>query len=79
MMKIGKKGYFVLFLLVSGCAERVVYVTTPLELPTKPELVKIKSDSLACVDDNTKWALLKRDVEIKNYISQLEEIIRSSK
>jgi hypothetical protein len=68
-----------------GCASvkkeqpRVVYVTTPLSLPARPELPKIPSDSLYCVSDETKWALLKRDVAIKNYISELETIINSTK
>ncbi len=81
MMRIGK--YIILVLLLTGCApkpsERVVYVTTPLNLPPKPELQKVRSDSLVCVDDETKWALLKRDVAIKNYISELETIINSTK
>lgn len=80
MMNLGKT--LVLFLLLVGCAtkpvERTVYVTTPLELPVKPELPKMNSDSLACVSDEIKWALLKRDVLIKNYISELETIIKST-
>lgn len=81
MMTIGK--YIILALLLTGCAvkppeQRVVYINTPLSLPTKPELPKIRSDSLVCVDDETKWALLKRDVAIKNYISELETIIKST-
>lgn len=82
MMKLGK--FIILALLLTGCAtkpqqERIVYINTPLSLPTKPELVKIRADSLYCVDDETKWALLKRDVAIKNYISELETIINSTK
>jgi hypothetical protein len=72
-----------ILLLLLGCAtkpvERTVYVTTPLHLPTKPELPRMSSDSLSCVSDETKWALLKRDVLIKNYISDLETIITSTK
>ena len=69
---------------LGGCAnnpqiiERKIYVTVPLTLPKKPELVKVAADSLECVDDATKWALLKRDVEIKNYISELETLIKST-
>lgn len=81
------RGSLILSLMLGslvGCAtkteivERKIYVTTPLTLPAKPELVKINSDSLSCVDDSTKWALLKRDVAIKNYISELETIIKST-
>ena len=70
--------------LLSGCAnnpqiiERKIYVTVPLTLPKKPDLIKIPADSLNCVDDSTQWALLKRDVAIKNYISDLEDIIKST-
>lgn len=67
-----------------GCAsnpqiiERKIYVTVPLELPKKPELVKVPADSLECIDDSVRWDLLKRDVAIKNYISELETIIKST-
>lgn len=82
MTTVGKT--LILFLLLTGCAnkppvERTVYITTPLELPVKPELPKMNSDSLACVSDDTKWTLLKRDVLLKNYISELENIIKSTK
>nr|QMP83769.1 MAG: hypothetical protein [Caudoviricetes sp.] len=88
MMTHGKIGLIVICGLLVGCTigspsspqivERKIYVTVPLELPKKPELVKIPADGLECVDDSVKWALLKRDVEIKNYISELEGIIRST-
>lgn len=82
MMKtVGK--IFIVTLLLTGCAtkqteQRVVYVSTPLSLPDKPELPRMSSDSLSCVSDDVKWALLKRDVIIKNYISELETIIKST-
>lgn len=84
MMTIGKLSVVFCIASLLGCSTqpkeqpRVVYVTTPLTLPQKPELVKIQSDSLSCVSDDVKWALLKRDVAIKNYISELETIIRST-
>lgn len=81
MMTLGKT--LLIFLLLTGCVskpvERTVYITTPLELPSKPELPKMSSDSLSCVSDETKWTLLKRDVLLKNYISELETIIKSTK
>ena len=83
MMTLGKI-IPLFFILLVGCSTpkkeepRVVYVSTPLTLPTKPELPKIASDSLYCVSDDVKWALLKRDVAIKNYVSELETIILST-
>jgi hypothetical protein len=84
MMTLGKIAYILIISLLLGCSApkkeqpRVVYVSTPLSLPNKPELPKIPSDSLYCVSDDVKWALLKRDVAIKNYISELETIISST-
>lgn len=84
MMTLGKIITILSIMLLIGCSApkkeqpRVVYVSTPLTLPTKPELIKIPSDSLYCVDDDVKWALLKRDVIIKNYITELETIIQST-
>lgn len=84
MMTLGKISSIFLLSFILGCSApkkeepRVVYVSTPLTLPTKPELVKIPSDSLSCVSDDVKWALLKRDISIKNYVSELETIILST-
>lgn len=83
-MRLGKLAAIALIGFLTGCTanqkivERKVYVSTPLSLPARPELPRVRSDSLACVDDETKWALLKRDVAIKNYISELESIIEST-
>ncbi len=85
MMRLGKLAAIVILGFLSGCTvneklvERKVYVSVPLSLPVKPELPQIRSDSLTCVDDQTKWILLKRDVIIKNYISDLESVINSTK
>lgn len=84
MMRLGKLAAILILGILTGCTanekivERKVYLSVPLSLPAKPELVRVRSDSLACVDDETKWALLKRDVAIKNYISELETIIEST-
>jgi len=65
-----------------GCSvkepPRVIYVSTPLSLPAKPELPRMKSNELECIADSSKWTLLKRDVILKNYISELETIIKST-
>lgn len=86
MMISGKLlGLLPVFLLIS-CAqvkeapqtERVVYVSTPLFLPERPQLPKMRSDALSCISDDSKWTLLKRDVILKEYISELETIITST-
>lgn len=84
MMTLGKIVSVFLLIVLVGCSSpkkeepRIVYVSIPLTLPTKPELVKIPSDSLHCVSDDVKWSLLKRDIAIKNYISELETTILST-
>jgi hypothetical protein len=84
MMTLGKFTFIIGVSLLLGCSTpkkeepRVVYISVPLTLPEKPELPKIASDSLYCASDDVKWALLKRDVAIKNYISELETIIKST-
>lgn len=80
--------YFILFLIVSisGCSVSVekseqpktVYVSVPLDLPTKPAIPKISSNGLVCVDDQTKMELLHRDAIIKTYIQELETVIIST-
>lgn len=74
-----------MLLFLNGCTittgkpiEKTVYVTAPLPLPNKPELPRMSSDALQCISDESKWALLKRDVLLKDYISQLETIIKST-
>ena len=70
--------------LLQGCAakvqtvERKVYVMTPLSLPARPELPRMNSDALSCISDETKWALLNRDILLKNYIAELETTIKST-
>lgn len=84
MMRLGKLTAIVIIGFLTGCTanekivERKVYLSVPLTLPAKPELPRVKSDSLVCVDDETRSVLLLRDVAIKNYISQLETIIEST-
>lgn len=68
-----------------GCAtqiaptkDRIVYVSVPLDKPTKPEIPKIPGREMSCLSDQTKNALIKRDVVIKNYIAELEAVIDST-
>lgn len=80
--------YFVLiFLMLSGCSVNIekppevktIYVTTPLELPRKPELIKVSSSDLECVTDSAKQKLLQRDAALKTYIQDLETVILSTR
>jgi hypothetical protein len=73
----------IILLFITACStqapkEKIIYITTPLTLPEKPELPKMSSDALQCISDESKWSLLKRDVLLKNYISDLETIIKST-
>ena len=82
MIMTGKLAVVSWICLSLGCSvkepPRVIYVTTPLSLPAKPELPRMKSNELECIADSSKWTLLKRDVILKNYISELETIIQST-
>jgi hypothetical protein len=75
--------FVILLFILNACAmqepkEKIVYITTPLTLPEKPELPKMSADALECISDESKWTLLKRDVLLKNYISDLETIIKAT-
>lgn len=58
--------------------ERVVYVPVPIEKPAKPELPKLSARELACLTDDTKNLLLKRDTLQKGYITDLESAIEAT-
>jgi hypothetical protein len=64
---------------ISGCApeikERIVYLPTPINLPVKPDIPKMSGKDLACLSDQTKNDLIKRDTIIKSYIVELESSI----
>ena len=57
---------------------RTVYVQTPLPLPIKPEWPIIKGRDMRCLSPTTQWELKNRDTMMKEYISQLETIIRAT-
>jgi len=73
-------------LFLTGCSvnvekkdpQKVVYVSTPLQLPTKPQYPKVKGNDLDCLSDPTKRELLNRDIVMKNYIGDLETVILST-
>ena len=61
-----------------GDQGRVVYVSTPLPLPPKPEIPKIKGSDMKCLTPTVQWELKNRDTIMKDYISELETIIKST-
>ncbi len=61
-----------------GNQGRVVYVSVPLPLPPKPEIPKIKGKDMKCLTPTTQWELKNRDTIMKDYISELETIIKST-
>lgn len=62
-----------------GSRGRVVYVPVPLPLPPKPDVPKIKGKDLKCLSPTTQWELKNRDTILKEYISELEMIIKSTR
>ena len=69
---------------INGCAEQpkkieYVYVSVPLNKPEKPPFPKVKGTDLACLSDDTKSLLLKRDEVIKSYMYSLEATIDATK
>ena len=70
--------------VISGCAHqepkvKYIYVSIPLERPSRPDFPKIKGSDLSCVSNNTKQQLLMRDDVIKSYINRLEATIDATK
>lgn len=61
-----------------GDQGRVIYVSTPLPLPPKPEIPKIKGSDMKCLTPTVQWELKNRDTIMKDYISELETIIKST-
>lgn len=61
-----------------GNQGRVVYVAVPLILPPKPNIPKIKGSDMTCLNPTTQWELKNRDTIMKDYISELETIIKST-
>jgi hypothetical protein len=58
---------------------RTVYVQTPLPLPIKPQIPVIKGKDMRCLTPTTQWELKNRDTILKDYISELETIIKSTR
>lgn len=81
--------YFIMCLTMFslvGCAmfkekplvEKVVYVTTPIQLPARPTLPTWKATDMQCLSVEMKQKILDRDRIRKEYIDELETIIKST-
>lgn len=58
--------------------EKVIYVTTPLSLPTAPTLDTWKAADMQCLSTDLKKKILNRDRARENYIQELQTVIRST-
>jgi len=72
--------------LGSGCStqppkevEKIIYVTTPLPLPTRPVLPTLKTSDLNCLSVDIKNILMNRDIARRQYAEDLETIIKSTR
>jgi hypothetical protein len=58
--------------------EKPIYIKVPLSLPAKPTLPTLNSNDVSCLPTKIKQKLVERDSLRKNYIEQLELIIKST-
>lgn len=58
--------------------EKVVYVTTPLQLPSRPTLPTWTASDMQCLSTEMKQKILDRDRLRKEYTDELEVIIKST-
>jgi hypothetical protein len=73
-------------LILSSCGlikekppvEKLVYVTTPLPLPSRPILPTWSGSDMQCLSDETKVKVRNRDLFRKQYAEMLEEIIKTT-
>jgi hypothetical protein len=72
--------------LLSGCAfleekppvEKIVYLTNPLQLPTRPTLPTLKGADVSCLAPEVKKTLQERDRLRREYAEELEAIIKTT-
>lgn len=71
--------------LGSGCStpikatDKIVYVTVPLPLPSRPALPTISANKLECLSDEDRVTLMNRDMARRQYAEELESIIKSTR
>lgn len=58
--------------------EKVIYTTTPLELPGRPTLPTWSASDVSCLSPELKQKMVDRERLRKEYINQLETIIKST-
>lgn len=82
MFKLKFAPIIVLLFILTSCAtqpvDRVIYKTTPLSLPTAPLLPTWKSVDMQCLPIDIKQKMLERDRLRREYIEQLQIIIKST-
>ena len=59
-------------------ADKIIYVTTPLQLPSRPTLPTWTSNDMECLTVDVKQKMLERERLRKNYIEQLEAVIQTT-
>lgn len=59
-------------------AEKVIYVTTPLQLPNAPILPTWKASDMQCLSTEMKKKILTRDKAREQYIEELTTVIKST-
>lgn len=75
-----------LVLAISGCAsfdtpppvDRIIYKTTPIYAPNRPELPTWSYDDMKCLSPEMIQKISKRDKLRLQYIEQLEVVIKST-
>lgn len=58
--------------------EKLIYITNPLQLPVRPTMPVWTSVDMDCLTNEMKLKILTRDKLRKDYIEQLETIIKST-
>ena len=65
-------------MFLSSCATRTIYVTTPLDVPPRPEWVKVAPEALECLADETYIDIARSVKQRESHIETLEGVIRST-
>ena len=78
----------IMSLVINGCAsndkpkvkevQKVIYISVPLQKPTKPEIPKISNKDISCLSPDQVDKLISRDMILKGYIADLETVIDST-
>lgn len=74
----------ILSLSLIACTKTVVVekrIPVPVQLsrPERPSFPKVMMDEVECLNESTEKQILARDMAMKSYISELEDIIDATK